>query len=302
MTKQPSFVPRPVFADEELDLQRRIAIQRFIDERKNGGDVRYRKAFAEYRGVVEQLFRATAYLRNLDGAVLRDNPALLEAARFLVAPPVSEDDLDTLVGHRVAGRKRLPAELAQSALDVLGAMIDVIRCPWLTEGREPTQYEAKEAVDWTTGLLAVEQLRTERRTESAKRQQDAVAHLLLSCGWLEDARTTTNVVDGLPRGHFCRETEVAGAKCDVPIRLQDGRLLALECKVSNSGTNSVKRLIRETCGKADLWRHAFGEQVITGAVLSGVFKLKNLREAQNDRGVALFWEHDLSRLEEFVRA
>jgi hypothetical protein len=42
--------------------------------------------------------------------------------------------------------------------------------------------------------------------------------------------------------------------------------------------------------------------VITGAVLSGVFKLKNLREAQNDRGVALFWEHDLSRLEEFVRA
>jgi len=64
----------------------------------------------------------------------------------------------------------------------------------------------------------------------------------------------------------------------------------------------VKRLIRETCGKADLLRHAFGEQVITGAVLSGVFKLKNLREAQNDRGVALFWEHDLSRLEEFVRA
>jgi len=44
-------VPRPTFADQELDLQRRIAIQRFIDERKNGGDVRYRKAFAEYRGV-----------------------------------------------------------------------------------------------------------------------------------------------------------------------------------------------------------------------------------------------------------
>jgi len=59
-------------------------------------------------------------------------------------------------------------------------------------------------------------------------------------------------------------------------------------------------LIRETCGKADVWRRAFGQRVITGAVLAGVFKLKNLTEAQDEPGVALLWEHDLSPLELFT--
>lgn len=53
---------------------------------------------------VEGVFQATACLRNLDGVVLSGSPELLEAARFLAAPPVSEDNLDTLVGQRVAGR------------------------------------------------------------------------------------------------------------------------------------------------------------------------------------------------------
>lgn len=93
------------------------------------------KTFLENRSMVERLFQATAHLRNWDGAVLTGSPELLEAVRFLVAPPVSEDDLDTLVGQRVAGRKTLPEDLAQSALDVLGAMIDVIRCAWLVQIR-----------------------------------------------------------------------------------------------------------------------------------------------------------------------
>ncbi|MDQ3689605.1 MAG: replication-relaxation family protein [Chloroflexota bacterium] len=36
----------------------------------------------------------------------------------------------------------------------------------------------------------------------------------------------------------------------MPLRLHDGRLLLIECKVSNEGTNSVKRLNREVGGKA----------------------------------------------------
>lgn len=53
----------------------------------------------------------------------------------------------------------------------------------------------------------------------------------------------------------------------------------LECKVSNSATNSVKRLNRETGGKARDWNGRFGERAITGAVLAGVFKLRNLKTA-----------------------
>lgn len=82
--------------------------------------------------------------------------------------------------------------------------------------------------------------------------------------------------------------------------MRDGRLLALECKVSNSSINSVKRLNRETGDKARNWRSAFGRQVITGAVLAGVYKLGNLISAQDDPGIVIFWEHDLAPLRDFV--
>ncbi len=82
--------------------------------------------------------------------------------------------------------------------------------------------------------------------------------------------------------------------------LRDSRLLLIECKVSNSSLNSIKRLLRETCGKATQWRSGFGERAITAAVLSGVFKLRHLQQAQNDYGVAIFWERDLGPLASFV--
>ena len=85
-------------------------------------------------------------------------------------------------------------------------------------------------------------------------------------------------------------------------RLRDGRLLALECKVSNGPKNSWKRLNREVGGKAERWRAAFGGQLVTGAVLAGVFDLSCLVAAQGDEGVAIYWEHDLTRLITFLSA
>jgi hypothetical protein len=75
-----------------------------------------------------------------------------------------------------------------------------------------------------------------------------------------------------------------------------------ECKVSNSATNSVKRLNRECGGKADAWRRSFGERAIPGAVLAGVFKRKNLEDAQTVSRLTIFWEHDLELLATFLRA
>lgn len=65
-----------------------------------------------------------------------------------------------------------------------------------------------------------------------------------------------------------------------------GRLLLLECKVSNSATKSVKRRNRETGGKARDWNGRFGERSITGAVLAGVVELRNLKTARAG-GVAI---------------
>lgn len=108
-------------------------------------------------------------------------------------------------------------------------------------------------------------------------------------------------LDELERKTFTSEVALGGAKADVAVRLDDGRLLAIECKVSNSAINSVKRLNRETVGKAERWRRLYGQQVVTAAVLSGVYKVGNLADAQA-AGVAIFWEHRLEALGQFVRA
>lgn len=257
---------------------------------------------AEYRKLkpaVDALFATTGNLTSLQDASL-DDLETVGAVRHLAAPPISADDLSTVLEVLVSEsegltRKEALVEIALSALDP-------IRVPWLGESRHPTDEEVRSAVDWTTGVWAAERVRTARRMAPSQRQEDAVASALVAAGFTEVHRPSAiHVVDVLDRGCFCREVEVAGTKADVPVRLRDGRLLAIECKVSNSYTNSVKRLIRETGGKSARWRSAFGDQVVTAAVLAGVFKLKNLREAQEQHRITLFWEHDLDPLAQFVK-
>ena len=61
----------------------------------------------------------------------------------------------------------------------------------------------------------------------------------------------------------------------------DGRVMAIECKVSNSTVNSFKRLVHDTGGKAAHWYNQLGRaQVVPCAVLSGVYATANLMDVQ----------------------
>ena len=54
--------------------------------------------------------------------------------------------------------------------------------------------------------------------------------------------------------------------------------------------------------KATTWRSDFGTvQVVTAAVLGGVYALRNLTDAQ-ERGLVLFWVHDLAAMIEWMRS
>src|SRR5262249_26691718 len=108
-----------------------------------------------------------------------------------------------------------------------------------------------------------------------------------------------NLRDLLSLGEFTSEFKVAGAKSDLPVLLPSGFFLPLECKVSGSALNSIKRLIRETDGKRRAWRDEFGRQPYTGAVIAGVFSKVTLHTAQGEN-LLLFWEHELEALGEFV--
>ena len=110
------------------------------------------------------------------------------------------------------------------------------------------------------------------------------------------------IVKGPQSMQFCAECQLGERKADVVVRLHDTRLMAIECKVSNSATNSVKRLNNDAAVKAEYWIKQFGmAQVVPAAALAGVFKVLNLEQAQT-RGLSLFWSHDLEKLGAFIES
>jgi hypothetical protein len=293
------------WADEELETARQDATADFIKERLGEGADRYQPVLAQCMDAVRELFRATSNLRDLhSGSVFATHPSLMTPARYLGGPPVSEDDLNILAGSSVAKRRRLDNRLAEVAASVIQEAFDRDRFPWLFDKptRDPSPVELEVAVRWTSGLWAAQAVQTQRRGESAQRQELAVARALDDAGF---ERVQVGEIDFTARnmapGQYCRETRVLGAKCDIPVMLPDSRLLLIECKVSNSSLNSIKRLIRETGGKSKLWRTGLGDRAITAAVLSGVFKLVHLRQAQDEYDVAILWERDLSPLTSFLK-
>lgn len=305
MALVPAPVAPPRWDRAPLERCRQEAILEFVKERSAEGGQRYRNAFEAKLGAVRNLFDATDDLRTLeDGKALADHAEFIEPARYLGGPPVSADDLDTLIGERIAGRRRLSLDLARKAADVIQTILDRDRLPWLFESpvRSPTAAERDIAIRWTAGLIAAQSVQTARRNEAAVRQQETVRRLLKDLGFQEVPVRRITIGSDLGRGEYCEgESLVAGTKCDVPVSLRNGRLLLVECKVSNSFVNSVKRLNREVGGKARHWREAFGQQAHTAAVLAGVYKLANLEDAQ-EAGVTIFWEHDLQPLADFIHA
>jgi hypothetical protein len=288
----------PRWSEEQLTRDRDLAEARFVLERQGEGPSAFYAAWDIVRPQIEQALRATDNLRSIEAAALLRDKVLWQTLRYFCAPPISEEDLWTLVGKKF---KSVPARFADKTADAFISVLDVPRAPWLEQSRTPDDHELELAVVSTTVLLAHETAKTRRRGASSKAQEEQVSEVLTAAGVDFDASRTPLVdLDELARFSFSRERKVAGAKCDIPIRLRDGRLLALECKVSNGPKNSWKRLQREVGGKSDTWRREYGSRVITGAILAGVFDLTCVRRAQDEQNVAIFWQHHLEPLVTFI--
>lgn len=306
------FVAPPVWPETRLEADRKKAIDNFVKTRRKESQTLYGYEWTNARRRVAELFTLTSDLTDLDpDAFLPDDTTSegtdrnghqrIIAYRFLTGVPVSADDLRTMVGNRL-GRRILSTGVRQAIMDAVEPEIDRIRVPWIDEGRDPTSEERQRAIDWTAGLIAMERRRTARRTRASNLQESCVAKLLQHVGFKAGNPKEIgeiSLASDLPKGEYLRETRAAGAKCDVPVRLRDGRLMTIECKSSNSAVNSVKRISRETVGKSKSWQAYFGVQVVTTAVISGVYELPTLVNAQSE-GVALFWQHDLGELISFL--
>ena len=295
----------PRWSPEDLDKNAREATEIFRKERLEEPLEDYLEAFDEYLGNIEDLFETTIDLTELDeGAIdFLSDPKLLDAFRYLAGPPISDDDLKTVaeVQSLNASQLRNDPEAVQRIIGVVRMGMDRRRFPWVREERDPTEAEKKAAVLASAALMAAQRVGTDRRSKGKKSQEATVSGVLTGAGLLEVARRKVSTLTDAPEpGHFCGESYLGNRKADFLVRLWDHRIMAIECKVSNSATNSVKRLNNDAAAKAVAWLKDFGtRQVVPAAVLGGVYKLHNLEEAQN-RGLALFWAHDLKSLTDWI--
>ena len=297
----------PRWDDARLDADRERSIREFRAERLAEPLDAYREHYERYRGAVERLLASTNDLADLAGqaaSVLADTD-LLYAARYLASPPISTDDLKVLTGSPLsqAAMGRDP-EAARRVAETILLLLDRERFPWLPSRRCPTDEERRTAVVATVALIASQRMLTARMNAAPRRQEALVKERLAGAGYAEDEpRPIPNVFAAPPVGHFTGECVVGGSrKADMVVRLRDGRVMPIECKVSNSELNSIKRLRNDAAVKARVWIDDLGRNnVVPAAVLGGVFKLSDLRDAQ-ERGLVLFWSHSLGELLAFADA
>jgi hypothetical protein len=299
-------IPSPRWTDAELETNRVRSIDSFRQERMQEPLEAYLRAFGEYREAVERLLAASIDLLHLDNAAISilTDPSLLEAFRYLSGPPISNDDLKTLSDAVLSpGRLRANPEMAARVVAVVRTGLDRRRFPWVAENREPTESEKGAAVLASAALMASSHVTASRRNEGKAAQELLVERTLLAARFEQVPTRAIHTLNEAPGpGQFCRESTLGTRKADLVIGCWDRRILAVECKVSNSAVNSVKRLNNDAAAKAEAWFRDFGlKQTVPAAVLSGVYKLHNLVEAQY-RGLTLFWAHDLDAMLNWIQA
>ena len=235
--------------------------------------------------------------------VVRDDD-MRTAFRYLAAPPVSEDDLKTLAESSLAATtlREHPTE-AERVRDTVLRITDPHRFAWVADRRDPSDDERAKAVIASAILVAVRKIETSRRSIAKRFQENAVKKRLRDANLAEVEARDIALLDSAPApGQFCGESKLGGTRADIVVRLYDGRVMPLECKVSNSAVNSFKRINHEAAGKARDWIAGFGQrQVVPAAVIAGVFNPANLVTAQIE-GLTIYWNERLDDLASFIES
>ena len=295
----------PVWNKEQLLVDLKAASAAFTKERLEEPLEDYLEAFDEYQGHIEEVLETTVDLSHLESSALEvlSEDHLLHVFRYLAAPPISQDDLKVLADAKslTKGSLKKSPELVHRLTSVVRQVLDRRRFSWVIEEREPTEAERYAAVMASAALMAASRTQTKRRHVGKDQQESQVKAALIDLGFKEvPSRRILNTSYAPEVGEFCGESYLGTRKGDVIVRLWDQRIMPIECKVSNSATNSVKRLNNDAAVKAVSWKEDFGRrQVVPTALLSGVYKLHNLEDAQ-DRGLTIFWAHNLTALVDWI--
>lgn len=254
---------------------------------------------------VGRLLRQSRYLLAVDDALHADG-GHTQVLRQMLAPPLSQDQfvVPCPLYRKSAENTRRPLTETESraVADTFLAWRDRRLTRWLNDDRRPTPAEIRRLIYAVSPLLAGQIHLTSRRTQSATVQEEAVVDLLLSKHWeklpsqMVDRRATLGAKQFMKKTRFA--TKSRPQEVDIACGLGDTNVLAMECKVSNDVTNSVKR-INDVLKKATAWREHWGSFVQPAALLQGRIAFRDV-ERLMQADVRVFWSHDLPRFERWI--
>jgi hypothetical protein len=288
--------------------QAEIAKSVYIDSRAPVDDaVDWLSVLRSARSQITLALRHSSFLTNIAGALIESGEHML-VFRHITAPPISQDQFSLICpGWRKSTEKpNGPAIRPEEAL-LVAASFEERRSrsltPWIDANRNPLKREIRRLL-WTIApLIASQQIQTIQRTRAASVQEKAITSLLAGKGWKKQPSSLLDRRAALLPRHFMHKTRYATAtstpqEVDIALGLNSTIVLAMECKVSNDQTNSVKR-INDVLKKSSAWKLHWGSFVKTAAVLQGVIAPKDVARLIDD-GIEVFWSHDLASLEEYI--
>ncbi|NML60659.1 XamI family restriction endonuclease [Massilia sp. RP-1-19] len=259
------------------------------------------------RKQITAALRASMFLIDVPAALVESGEHML-VFRHITAPPISQDQFSLVCpGWRKATERPHGSRIKLDEAQFIAAAFEERRSrpltPWVDAERRPLKREVRRLL-WTIApLIASQQIQTIQRTRAASAQERAITTMLANKGWMREPSSLLDTRAALPARHFMHKTRYATAtsspqEVDIALGLNSTVVLAMECKVSNDQTNSVKR-VNDVLKKSNAWKTHWGSFVKTAALLQGVIAPKDVARLIDD-GVEVFWSHDLSSLEEFI--
>ncbi|MEQ1930291.1 MAG: XamI family restriction endonuclease [Parvularculaceae bacterium] len=268
----------------------------------------WRATRSDLRSKAANTLSATAWLSDIEGAICA-SAAHISVLRRLMAPPMSQDQFSLLCAQYSKGRENAGGSVAPEKAKAISKIIldwrDRELTKWLDERRGPTDSEVEMATESLALLMAAQSAVTNQRTLAAATQERAAIELLASKGWTKKSAPLITQSAQLSVREFMHKTrfatKTASQEVDIACGLGgSGVILAMECKVTNDATNSVKR-INDILKKAKAWQDHWGNFVRTGALLQGVIAYKDVHRLLDD-DVVVFWSHSLADFSDWLDA
>lgn len=280
----------------------------YIQSRTPDADLEdWNAALREARRSIGEALRDSDYLRDISAALFA-NGEHARIFRHILAPPLSQDQFTLCypAWKKSTEKRNGPKTKQESAAAVAQAIQErrvVTLTPWLSSGRAPTRRELERLFWSISPLIANQQFATVQRNRLARIQEGTIAALLDASGWTKLPSSLLDTKAALPLKHYMHKTRFATSttrpqEVDIALGLKSTVVLAMECKVTNDMTNSIKR-VNDVLKKAHAWKDHWGSFVKTAAVLQGVIAEKDVMRLL-DGGVEVFWSHDFPHIEQWL--